>query len=424
MTASSQLPDIDRAKADRLRQTKRWATAVLVVLAASYLATFFHSDPPQWLYLIRRMAEAGMIGGLADWFAVVALFRHPLGLKIPHTALLPRNKARAAESVGQFFKTYFLNPTSLAQRVRELAPARRAAEWLSDPEHAAVVAQPLTQAIAISAKNEDSGLPLNEGLRKEISNALVSKSVSQGMAKALKPVLEDALKGPFMHEALAQISGALDRNRERVLEVVQDKSRWWIPTQVDRGVASTLVDGTLSVIEDLEKPDSELRKEFEEGILGFLNNLFESGTIERAIHGGKVKFVKSDAFEDTLETSLVKIRTNLSEGIEKDPSKVEAAVTKALLRFANRLLTNDEALARFEGQLASSAESIFTELQDPLADYVKTVIDEWETEEFVSRFEHEIGPDLQFIRINGAVLGSFIGGGLYFFERLMAMLQF
>ena len=422
MTASSQPPSTDEIKADRLRRTKRWAAAVLVVLATTYLATFLHPDPPQWLYLIRRMAEAGMIGGLADWFAVVALFRHPLGLKIPHTALLPRNKARAAESVGQFFKTYFLNPTSLAERVRAIAPARRAAEWLQDPEHAAVVAQPLTQAIAISARNEDGGLPLNEGLRKEIKSALVSKSVSHGMTTALKPVLEDALRGPFMHEALQQISGALDRNRERVLEVVQDKSRWWIPTQVDRGVATTLVDGTLSVIEDLDKPDSDIRKEFEDGLLSFLNNLFDSGTIERAIHGGKVKFLKSAAFEETLENSLVQIRTKLSEGIETDPSKTEAAVTKALQRFANRLLTNDAALARFEGQLAASAESIFVELQDPIADYVKTVIDEWETEEFVTRFEREIGPDLQFIRINGAVLGAFIGGGLYFFERVISTL--
>jgi len=102
-TASSQPPSTDEIKADRLRRTKRWAAAVLVVLATTYLATFLHPDPPQWLYLIRRMAEAGMIGGLADWFAVVALFRHPLGLRIPHTALLhgtrrARPKASASSS--------------------------------------------------------------------------------------------------------------------------------------------------------------------------------------------------------------------------------------------------------------------------------------------------------------------------------------
>jgi uncharacterized membrane-anchored protein YjiN (DUF445 family) len=100
------------------------------------------------------MAEAGMIGGLADWFAVVALFRRPLGLPIPHTALLPRNQKRAAQSVGQFFKSYFLDPASITSRVIALSPARRAAEWLQNPTNAAMVAKPLTNAIVLALKGD------------------------------------------------------------------------------------------------------------------------------------------------------------------------------------------------------------------------------------------------------------------------------
>ncbi|MEM9717256.1 MAG: DUF445 domain-containing protein [Pseudomonadota bacterium] len=413
--------DPDAQKAQRLKKTKRWAASVLVVLVLIYLATFLHPDPPGWLRLIRHMAEAGMIGGLADWFAVVALFRHPLGIKIPHTALLPRNKARAAESVGQFFKTYFLKPSSISTRVAELALARRAAEWLQHPDHAKLVAEPLTQAIAIAMGNE-RGLSLNDGLRQEIKTALASKPVTTGLTNALAPVLTDAIKGPLMDDALVQISKALDNNRERVLDVVRDKSRWWIPERVDRGVATTLVDGTISVLGDLEDPKSEVRKDFTDGLTSFVDNLIESGAIERAIHQGKTKFTRSAAFKDILETSLNQIRTSLSEGITKDPTKIEAAVAQALQRFATKLLADEAALERFEAQLASTAETTVIELQDPIAKYVQSVIDNWEADELVTRFEREIGPDLQFIRINGAVLGALIGGCLFFFEKGLTLL--
>ncbi|MEM1233065.1 MAG: DUF445 family protein, partial [Pseudomonadota bacterium] len=145
--SGSPLEEVDADKAARLARTRGWARAVLIVLVAIFFATFILQEPPTWVRLVRHMAEAGMIGGLADWFAVEALFRHPFGLKIPHTALLPRNQQRAAESVGQFFNAYFLDPASISARLAEMAPARRAAEWLAHRGNASLVAKPLTQAL-------------------------------------------------------------------------------------------------------------------------------------------------------------------------------------------------------------------------------------------------------------------------------------
>ncbi|MEO0487526.1 MAG: DUF445 domain-containing protein [Pseudomonadota bacterium] len=403
----------DAEKETRLRKTRRWALAVLLGLTGVFLATFIPDDPPRWVRLVRHMAEAGMIGGLADWFAVVALFRHPLGIPIPHTALLPRNKARAAESVGEFFKSYFLDPASIAARVAELAPARRAAEWLSEPRNAAMVAAPLTQALSVALRSGD-GVHLNDGLRRELRGALASDQATRGLSKALAPVLEEAIHGPLLTDMLGQVRVALDGNRDRVLELVQDNSRWWVASRVDRGVSTVLVDGVLSVIDDMQEPGSALRRDFESGLAGFVASLSGSGALDRAIHDGKARFAASDAFAEAVDATLTLVRDRLSEGLDKSPQEAEDAVTQAISGFAAKLLADPAALARFEAQLVSTAETALTELRDPIGAYVTDVINGWEAEELSDRFEREIGPDLQFIRINGALLGALIGGVLFF----------
>ncbi|MEO1797624.1 MAG: DUF445 family protein, partial [Pseudomonadota bacterium] len=196
----------DAAKAARLTQTRGWARSVLIALTAAFFGLSLIPDPPLWVRLLRHMAEAGMIGALADWFAVEALFRHPFGLKIPHTALLPRNQKRAAESVGQFFNTYFLDPDAISARVAQMAPARRAAEWISDRDHARLVAEPLAKALTVALSSDDVTLP--KGLRKELRAALSSDAATDALVHALGPMLEKGMGGDLLKDTLSQIRGA------------------------------------------------------------------------------------------------------------------------------------------------------------------------------------------------------------------------
>ncbi|MEM6727370.1 MAG: DUF445 domain-containing protein [Pseudomonadota bacterium] len=407
------LDDPDAEKRARLAQTRRWATIVLAVLASIWLLTFLVPDPPLAVRLIRHMAEAGMIGGLADWFAVEALFRHPLRIPIPHTALLPRNQARAAESVGQFFNSYFLDPASITARVAEMAPARRAAQWLAEPSHARMVAGPLRRALAVALRpGEAESLP--PGVKSELRAAIESDAATKALVRALEPVIETGLSGPLLDDTLGRIKTALDGNRDRVLEIVQDKSRWWVASRVDRGVSTVLVDGVIDVLSDLEDRESAIRKDFDEGVSGLLHTLAEDGALTRAVHEGKGAFVRSDAFSDTMEEITRVIRERLSHGMADEPDAAETMIAEAIEDFAQRLLADPETLARFEAQLTETAQAAIVELRAPVAGYVADVIAGWDAETLSARFENEIGPDLQFIRINGAVLGTLIGGVLFF----------
>ncbi|MEM1234264.1 MAG: DUF445 domain-containing protein [Pseudomonadota bacterium] len=410
--SGSPLEEVDADKAARLARTRGWARAVLIVLVAIFFATFIPQEPPTWVRLVRHMAEAGMIGGLADWFAVEALFRHPFGLKIPHTALLPRNQQRAAESVGQFFNAYFLDPASISARVADIAPARRAAEWLAHRGNAALVAKPLTQALTVAMRS-DGTVTLPPGIRKELRAALGSDASTQALVNALGPMLERGIDGPFLNQAIKQIRASLDRNRDKVLEIVQDNSRWWAPSRVDKGLSNLLVDGVIGVLEDLENPKSDLRKDFERSLTGFLSTLNETGALTNAVHDGKAGFVTSEAFDETLEAIFELLRTRLADGMTGGP-EAEDAIATAIRRFAEKLLSEPETLAKFEAQLTTSAKTAVFELREPIAGYVTEVIAGWDAQTLSSRFEQEIGPDLQFIRINGAVLGTLIGGVLFF----------
>ncbi|MEL6959151.1 MAG: DUF445 domain-containing protein [Pseudomonadota bacterium] len=427
MTAPAKRPQpdltaIDVEKEARLKRTRRLAGGTLAGFVGIWLGTHVPDDPPEWVHLIRHMAEAGMIGGLADWFAVTALFRHPLGIKIPHTALLPRNQKRAADSVGAFFKSYFLEPEAVTARVAEIAPAKRAAEWLQEEQNAKLVAGPLTRAVAIALKKDGESQGLNAGLRREIRTAIESRDATKALSKAVGPVLDRAVHGPLLDDMLEQISNSLDDNRDRVLEIVQNQSRWWVATQIDRGLSTVLVEGVLRVIDDLQKPDSRLRKRFERGLEGFVKNLQDKGTLDAAIHDGKASFAQSDAFNETIDSTLALIRDRFSDGLSEDPSEAEAAIAGAIQGFARKLLSDPETLARFEGQLSQTVQTAITELRDPIGDYVTSVIESWESQELSDRFEREIGPDLQFIRINGAVLGALIGGVLFFAGKALTAL--
>ena len=212
---------------DALARTRRLATAVLGLMAAVFLATHLAGDAAA-VRLIRAMAEAGMIGGLADWFAVEALFRHPLGVPIPHTALLPRNQARAARNVGRFFETHFLDPATLADRLRRVEPGRHRRRVARPPgqrrprrprAHRPARRPAAARSVAARARPV-AGMAAGAGRASAGSDA----AIADGLARLVK----EGVRSTVAAEVLALVRRAVDDNREVAVDLVQDRSRWWI----------------------------------------------------------------------------------------------------------------------------------------------------------------------------------------------------
>lgn len=404
-------------KRDAIRRMRLVASGLLAALAAIYFGSFAVPEPGRWLLLVRAMAEAGMIGGIADWFAVEALFRHPLGLPIPHTALLPRNQKRAATNIARFIDTHFLAPEHLMARLRRLNPVQLLADWLSKPENAGRVATETARLIQVVVKHQlQRGVGV--GAREALRGFLTSMVQPEGLAAHVATLLKETVRSRFMDDVIAEVRRALDENREQVVEVAQDRSRWWIPSTADRQLVKLLLDGIMSVMDELSDRDSGLRQGFDQSIIRLVDELHTSGRVSALIEDGRSQYLETPAFaaalDQVIETALARIQDFLAE----DRARADALVADALIEVA-AILRGDPALEQaLNARLLVGIETVLGDLRPAAMAYVTEVIETWDSQDLVFRIESEVGRDLQFIRINGAVLGAFVGGVLHILTSL------
>ncbi|MEO1495327.1 MAG: DUF445 domain-containing protein [Pseudomonadota bacterium] len=400
------------AEGDAIGPIRRTATGILVALALVFALSFTVEDPGFTVLLIRSMAEAGMIGGLADWFAVEALFRHPLRLPIPHTALLPRNQKRAAISIARFIDEHFLVRDQVLVQVRKTNPARLAAAWLSDRSNAKFVAAELSFTLRLFLNQQ-----LERGVRIGASPDMRAflKDVAQpdDLSGTISAFLKETVRSRLMDDIIAEVRTVLDQNRDKVTEIVQERSRWWIASTVDRGFVKLLVDGILSIMDDLADRDSALRRDFDGSVVHLVDGIQKSGRIAAFIAEGQEKYLASPAFAAAIDALVAKVLRQIQDNLEAHPDGAADFMAGAIADFAESLL-DDPALQDDLNERLVAAAGAFVEAARPaIVAYITQVIEEWESDDLVARVEREVGYDLQFIRINGAVLGALVGGVLH-----------
>ena len=398
----------------QFRRARRLATGSLLALVAVFVATLVVGGDAGWLRLVRAMAEAGMVGGLADWFAVEALFRRPLGLPIPHTGLLPANQARAARNVGRFFETHFLEPAALEARLVRMEISRHAAEWLARPENALGLARRLVGMLGGLARH-DPPPRLLARVRAWARAAALSAGGDAEVADALARGVKQGIRSRLVDEALALIRRSVDDNRETAVQLVQDRSRWWIAAKVDRQVAGMAVAGVLSLLDELGQADSEMRRRFEAAFDAVIDGLAADGVLTRAVADARVGLVRSGALDALALRLAAGLRDGLVARVEADPDAIAEPLARLVGDLAARLRADAAARARLDARIAAAAARVVGDLRPALGGYVAGVIADWHPDDLIARFEAELGPDLQYIRVNGAVLGALIGGLLYGF---------
>lgn len=410
-------PAFPAPRNEALIRGRRLAVGVLVLMCAVFIASHFAGDS-MTARLVRAMAEAGMIGGLADWFAVVALFRHPLGLPIPHTALLPKNQARAARNVARFFETHFLEPVSLEKRLRQMRPGRFLARWLTDPAHAGLVARELTRVL-IRFLHHDPSRRILARSRGWLRALVRSGGDDRAISEALSQLVKSGVRGTAISEVLRLVRNAIDQNRDVAAKLVQDQSRWWIASAVDRRVADIAVDGVLSVLDELQDERSQLRRDFESGFDHMIDRLSSDGALERAIGEGRETLLRLGLLERAVFRMAEGLRDQLLARSGENPDALAGPIGELIHDFATRALSDEAMYNDLDAQISELGAQLIGELRPAIAGYVADIIASWEPEELIERFESEIGPDLQYIRVNGAALGALIGGLIFGLNQLI-----
>jgi uncharacterized membrane-anchored protein YjiN (DUF445 family) len=399
----------DEQKRSDLARMRRIATGLLLLMTAIFVAALIGEQSYGWLRFVRATAEAAMVGAIADWFAVNALFRHPLGLKIPHTAIVPRRKDALGESLGRFVQQNFLTEDAVMARLRGLDTPRRLGTWLGDPAHTALVADYAMLIIAGAAQvaRDDEVQDLIErGLIARVRETPVTPLVGKG----LRLLLAGERQQDLLFGALQAAAYALQEHEGAIRQTISRAKPWWILVPIDDAVYSRLVNLVTGALRELEiDPNHPLHERFGELLERLVSNLEHDPSVIARGEEIKLELLAHPLVRETSQSIWQELKTELLG----QPLRPESPLREAIGRGVGRLgtsLQSDPALQNkvenwLEGAVRYVVRSYGHEVQQLIAQTVRR----WEASDMVDRLELQVGKELQFIRINGTVVGGLVG---------------
>jgi len=268
-----QLSPADEIQVRRaLRRNRLLATGLLALMIVIAIATRLAPSPGWLVQLVRAGAEAGIIGGLADWFAITVLFRHPFGIPLPHTAILPSNKDRIGRSLGSFVERNFLVPEVILPKMQQTDLTGKIAGWLALPETAPMVADWIITLLKRFLAASHS-VQINEFIQRTVSQQLRTLDLAPPLGRVIE-VLTTSQESDILFEKVIQVAESwIMANRTQVDEMVEQRSHWWIPRTIDRRIAAAIVDGAIDVLHRLRQRDSEVRVQFRTAVAGLVDDL-------------------------------------------------------------------------------------------------------------------------------------------------------
>jgi uncharacterized membrane-anchored protein YjiN (DUF445 family) len=385
---------------------------MLVVMAAVFL--FSRSQVgahPGWGF-VQAFAEAAMIGGLADWFAVVALFKHPLGLPIPHTAIVPRNKDRIGDQLAQFLREYFLTTTVIARRSRRLDVAGAAAHWLTDPAEgpggrfrrgaSKLVAQMLE---ALDPQR------LGGMVKAAVGARLRETEVAPLLGSLLAAAMQEGRHKPLLDGVIRWAGDALSSNDELIRQMVRERAgsllRW---TGLDETLADKMIGGLAKLLADMtDDPGHPLRQRAEDGLDRLAFDLRYDDATRAKVEMLKEELLANPAMQRWLEGLWEQARALLL-GIARDPERAMAGKLGDVLRQLGDTLRTDARLARTINRFTRrAAVGVAVDYGDAIVRLVSETVQSWDSRTITRRLENAVGRDLQYIRINGTLVGGTVG---------------
>ena len=413
----------DSEKVRQYAIMRRRATALLAVFAAIFSAAAVagHMQPlfaPFWLGLVRATAEAAMIGGVADWFAVTALFRHPLGIPIPHTAIVAHRKDRIGRSLGNFVGNNFLAREVIARQLAGMRLGERMARWLAEPEHQTRVARAIAGGVARAAES----IP-HEELQATVHETLIAQLRKAQIAPLLGDLLALATTDDRHQEMLDKLVTLVSRivhdNKELIRVRIGEESPWWVPGAVDDKLYQKIVAGIERTLEQVSADEQHpLREQFDQALRGFVEKLHNSPeTIARA-EAMKEKLLVHPAVSELSDALLGAAQKSLAKYTGPDaPSP--APLEGALGALAERALANPALLQDVDEAVERLVLGVVDQYRPEVAELIAKTVEGWDATDASRKIEVQIGRDLQFIRINGTLVGGLVGLVLYVISVLV-----
>lgn len=408
---------------DALRQTqldemKRRATGLVLLAAIVFVAARIVETSVPWVGYIRATAEASLVGGLADWFAVTALFRRPLGLPIPHTAIVATRKDRLGRTLGNFVQTHFLARDVLATRLRSLRIAQRVAGWLSVVENSRRIAQAVASGLAKtleSLSDEDLRALVQAG----VSDRIRAFRVAPALGRTLSLVVAGSRHQEILSEAVRLAAQAISDNREVIREQVRAESPWWVPGVVDDKIYHRIVAAVERLLHEIgNNPSHPLRAAFDTALRNFIDRLQHSADVIARAEAMKDEWLRDPAFARLSDQLWETTRRAILGYATRDAGTTPGALERGIAAFGAAVLANETLLEEVDDAVVDVVASVLEQYRAEVADLIAQTVSAWDPAQTAQRIELAIGRDLQFIRINGTLVGGLVGLVLYTIARL------
>jgi uncharacterized membrane-anchored protein YjiN (DUF445 family) len=396
------------------------ATGLLVVMAAIFAVTRALEDRYPGLAYVKSFAEAAMVGGLADWFAVTALFRHPLGLPIPHTAIIPRNKDRIGEALANFLKENFLIPSVVARRMRNIDVAGAAGRFLQTPaSEGNRIRAGASRLIADVFESLD-----DERLGGIVKGAAASRiramEISPLLGHALASAINEDRHVPMLEAAIRWMARALDANETLIREMVQKKANWVLKLAgLDAKLADAIIDGLKKLTTEMSTdPAHPVRLKVEEALAQLANDLQTRPETRQRVEGMKEQLLDNRSVSLWLDTLWQKGREAVIQAA-RNPDAVLAGKLGEVLRSMGGTLEKDARIRAAINQFARRAVvGTAASYGSSMVRLVSDTVRGWDAQTVTNRLEAAVGRDLQYIRINGTLVGGMVGLVLHVIDSL------
>ncbi|WP_245980773.1 DUF445 domain-containing protein [Flavobacterium weaverense] len=369
---------------------------------------------------LKAISEAAMVGGIADWFAVVALFKHPLGIPIPHTALIPNNKDSIGQNLGSFVSDEFLIKEKLEIKLDEFDFATKATNWIKEDKNAATISDLVVENVIPGILKTIDDADVKNFIQRQFESKMQELNFGQWVAVALESLSKSEKQSELITEVLTVLATELEANRLDINEKVKTATPWYTLGVADKKIADGVFNGLYEFLEMAKEHDSSIRQKINLYILNFIEDLKHSPEMQQKISTLITEFTQKEEVQNYIGSIWQEIKDNVTTDLDKgSDSKIKSNLTSMIMNFGDTIQNDTIMTTKINTFIKVDLLGVLLRNKKSIGDLIATSVQSWDKKEIADKLELEVGKDLQFIRINGTVVGGFVGLLIYFVEQFI-----
>nr|WP_026556652.1 DUF445 domain-containing protein [Arthrobacter sp. 35W] len=398
---------------------KTIALSLLIAMAVVFTVAFALQHQYPWLEYVRAAAEGGMVGALADWFAVTALFKYPMGLKIPHTAIIPNRKDAIGASLGDFVETNFLSEAVVAEKLAGAELAQKAGAWLAQPASAERVATEGSALIrgAMTVLNDDDVRDVIESM---VRKHILTPPWGPPVGRMAEKIFDVGHHHQLVDLLVDRSADWVDSHGDVIGRLVSDRSPSWVPSFVDGLVGERVHAELTKFIRSVQHdPNHQVRRQIDDYLKDLAQDLQHDPAMIARVEAIKTQVLDDPQVRDLAGRTWTTIKTALLSAVDDPDSELRLKFTSAVRDFGTRLVEDPELAAKANAWISDAASYLVRTYRHQIASIITDTVERWDAVETSQKIELQVGKDLQYIRINGTVVGALAGVAIFTIATLV-----